>query len=86
MSVSMFGPDYRVPHVIFRGTIVNRTYGSDKKLYISRFLLNLCGPIYYSPHVIERSPPADLHDMHHARVGSVGHRSFSGSCFLAGVG
>ena len=38
----------RVLILILRGpTILNRTYGVDKKLYISIFLPTLFGPIYY---------------------------------------
>ena len=33
--------------LILRGTIVNRTYGAHKKLYIYLFLLTIFGPIYY---------------------------------------
>ena len=31
------------------GTIVNRTYGTDKKPYIHQFLLTLIGPVDYGP-------------------------------------
>jgi len=34
---------------ILRGTIVNRTYGKHKNLYICLFLLTIFGPIYYGP-------------------------------------
>ena len=34
---------------LLRGTIVNRTYGIHKKLYISPFLLRIFGPINYGP-------------------------------------
>ena len=34
---------------VLRGTIVNRTYDTHKKLYISLFLLTIFGPIYYGP-------------------------------------
>ena len=34
---------------LLRGTIVNRTYGTHKKLYIHLLLLTICGPIYYGP-------------------------------------
>ena len=32
---------------LLRGTIVNRTYGTHKTLYISLLLLTIFGPIYY---------------------------------------
>ena len=32
-----------------RGTILNRTHGTHKNLYISLFLLTIFGPIYYGP-------------------------------------
>ena len=35
--------------LILRGTIVNRTYGIHKYLYISPFLLTIFGPINYVP-------------------------------------
>ena len=35
--------------LLLRGTILNRTYGAYKNLYISLFLLVLLGPIYYVP-------------------------------------
>ena len=35
--------------VLLRGTILNRTYGLHKNLYISLFLLTIFGPIYYGP-------------------------------------
>ena len=35
--------------LLLRGTLVNRTYGTHKNLYISLFLRTLFGPIYYSP-------------------------------------
>ena len=39
-----------VPMVgLLRGTIVNRTYGLHKNLYIDLFLLTIFGPIYYGP-------------------------------------
>ena len=34
---------------LLRGTLVNRTYGTHKNLYIYLFLLTLLGPIYYGP-------------------------------------
>ena len=34
---------------LLRGTLVNRTYGEDKNLYIHLFLLTIFGPIYYRP-------------------------------------
>ena len=34
---------------LLRGTVVSRTYGAHKKLYISVFLLTISGPIYYGP-------------------------------------
>ena len=35
--------------LLLRGTIVNRTYGIDKNLYIHPFLLTIFGVIYYGP-------------------------------------
>ena len=35
--------------VLLRGTILNRTYGTHKTLYISLFLLKIFGSIYYGP-------------------------------------
>ena len=35
--------------MLLRGTIVNRTYGTHKKLYIFLFLLTKFGPIYHGP-------------------------------------
>ena len=32
-----------------RGGIVNRTYGTDKNLYVYLFLQTIFGPIYYAP-------------------------------------
>ena len=32
-----------------RGTLVNRTYGDHKNLYIHLFLPTIFGPIYYLP-------------------------------------
>ena len=32
-----------------RGTLVNRTYGGHKNLYINLFLLTIFGPVYYRP-------------------------------------
>ena len=34
---------------ILRGTLVNRTYGGNKNLYIYLFLPTIFGPIYYRP-------------------------------------
>ena len=34
---------------LLRGTIVNRTYGIHKNLYIEAFLLTIFGPINYGP-------------------------------------
>ena len=34
---------------LLRGTIVNRTYGIHKNLYISLFLLRIFGPVNYGP-------------------------------------
>ena len=34
---------------LLRGNVLNRTYGRDKNLYISLFLLTMFGPIYYGP-------------------------------------
>ena len=40
----------RYAHVQYlRGTIVNRTYGIHKNLYISLYSLTMLGPIYYGP-------------------------------------
>ena len=36
-------------YIILRGTIVNRTYGTHKNLYIYPFLLTIFGPINYGP-------------------------------------
>ena len=35
--------------ILLRGTTLNRTYGTHKKLYISPFLLTIFGPTYYGP-------------------------------------
>ena len=35
--------------IVLRGTILNRTYRTDKKLYILFFVLTIFGPIYYGP-------------------------------------
>ena len=35
--------------VLLRGTLVNRTYGGQKKLHIHLFLPTIFGPIYYRP-------------------------------------
>ena len=35
--------------VLLRGTIVNRTYGTHKNLYIFIFLLTMFGSIYFGP-------------------------------------
>ena len=40
---------------LFRGTIVNRTYGTHLSLYIYLFLLTLCGPIYYGLPSLEKN-------------------------------
>ena len=34
-------------YALLRGTIVNRTYGVNKNLYIQPFLLTIFGPINY---------------------------------------
>ena len=34
---------------LIRGTLVNRTYGGHKNLYIHIFLLTIFGPVYYRP-------------------------------------
>ena len=34
---------------LLRGTILNRTYGTHKKLYTSLFLPTIFGSIYYGP-------------------------------------
>ena len=36
-------------HMVIRGTLVNRTYGIYKNLYIYPFLLTVFGPVNYSP-------------------------------------
>ena len=36
-------------YVLLRETILNRTYGTHKNLYISIFLRTVFGPIYYGP-------------------------------------
>ena len=41
-----------LPTLRLRGTIVNRTYGTHKNLYIFLFLLKTFGAIYYGPSVI----------------------------------
>ena len=38
---------YQVRTAVLRATIVNRTYGIHKNLYISTFLLTIFGPINY---------------------------------------
>ena len=35
--------------VLLRGIIVNRAYGTHKKLYVCRVLLTIFGPIYNGP-------------------------------------
>ena len=40
---------HRVPGILLRGTLVNRTYGGNKNLYIHLFLVTRFGPIYYRP-------------------------------------
>ena len=35
--------------LLLRGTIVNRTYGTHKNLYIYLFSLTIFGPVYYDP-------------------------------------
>ena len=35
--------------LVLRGTLVNRTYGGDKNLYVHVFLRTIFGPIYYRP-------------------------------------
>ena len=40
------GPEIGLP---LQGTIVNRTYGIHKNLYIYLFLRAIFGPIYYGP-------------------------------------
>ena len=47
--VLMFLPGFGYGYVVLRGTIVNRTYGTHKNLYIYLFLLTIFGPIYYGP-------------------------------------
>ena len=46
------GRGTRVQYLIFvllRGTIVNRTHGTHKNLYIEPFLLTIFGPVNYDP-------------------------------------
>ena len=49
-----------VDEILLRGTItiVNRTYGTHKNLYIYLFLLTIFGPIYYawSPVILDVVP------------------------------
>ena len=40
---------YIAESLLLRGTLVNRTYGVHKKLYIQPFLLTIFGPINYGP-------------------------------------
>ena len=40
---------YGAGEALLRGTIVNRTYGTHKNLYVPLFLLTIFGPINYSP-------------------------------------
>ena len=35
--------------ILLRGTLVNRTYGVHKNLYIKPFLLTIFGPVNYAP-------------------------------------
>ena len=44
-----YGTAYRSTAVLLRGSILNRTYGTDKNLYKSLYLLTIFGPIYYGP-------------------------------------
>ena len=50
--VSIPNPNPKILYM--RGTVVNRTYGADKNLDISLFLLTTFGPIYYGPPLIIR--------------------------------
>ena len=49
LGSSCTGLVYFVEAVVLRGTLVNRTYGGHKNLYIHLFLLTIFGPIYYRP-------------------------------------
>ena len=40
---------YRCWWAPLRGTILNRTYGEHKNLYVSLFVPTMFGPIYYGP-------------------------------------
>ena len=44
------------PDDLSRGTTINRTYGTHKKLSIFLFLLTVFGPINYGPPVIIDDP------------------------------
>ena len=47
---TLFSPFHHVFHIqVLRWTIVNRTYGPHKSLYISLFLLTILGLINYGP-------------------------------------
>ena len=37
------------PALLLRGTILDKTYGTDKNLYILLFYYQKFGPIYYGP-------------------------------------
>ena len=38
-----------VPSLVLPGTIVNRTYGIHKNLYVYTLLLTIFGPVNYGP-------------------------------------
>ena len=48
-SVSSSGPQREAFLSLLRRTILNRTYGTHKNIYVSLFLLTILGPIYYGP-------------------------------------
>ena len=57
--------------LLLRGTIVNRTYGTHKNLYISLFLPTICGHIYYVPRnnrFPNRFSSRDGHQVHYHRL------------------
>ena len=45
MNVEAHAANYRMAIISLRGTILNRTHGRHKNLYISLFLLTIFGPI-----------------------------------------
>ena len=48
-NTAIWSPEKLFRGLLFRGAILNRTYGSDKNLDISLLSLKLFGPIYYGP-------------------------------------